>query len=272
LAQSRVAGKVGAPAKDILATYDEIFAWGGDDEAKQEVADSIEAASLPEGEQSVQSNNHGEGNDTQVLGSEDVEVAAKVSEDDVVLTAVAVAAPGEDALLEDFMAELRKARERVTTEASDESSDGGGKVSPPANVSIENDGGTAQKSTVEVVELISEVGSKMVVNHMPAHGEEAKAEHDSVDIAIPSSDGGLQQQPKQIRRKPRRRHIKNMSVLAVSQNLKSMGLPYVAKVFEDDNIDGATAQFLDDDLLRNQLKILTVSERLRTMHWISSFY
>jgi hypothetical protein len=46
LGQTRVVGKVEAPPKDILATYDEIFAWG-DDDAKQEEggSDSVEAAS-----------------------------------------------------------------------------------------------------------------------------------------------------------------------------------------------------------------------------------
>ena len=190
-------------------------------------------------------------------GSEVVETAAKVAENEIAVTA---AVPGEDALLEDFMAELRKARERVTTETPSELS-GGVETLAPANV-----------STQVMSEVKSDGGSMNAIKPVPAKTAEAKSEPAPVDTAITSSDEVLQQQPKQTRKKTRRRHIKNMSVLAVSQNLKSMGLPYVAKVFEDEKIDGAIAQFLDDDLLRNQLKILTVSERQRTMHWISTFY
>jgi hypothetical protein len=168
----------------------------------------------------------------------------------------------EDAMLADFMAELREARERIAPDDSSDTIDQSfakAVSSVEIRMSVPTDTALARNATAVI--------SKQT--------EHAHVENTNVCVsATTSAPLEFEQSPprNRSRRQPRQRHIKNMSVLSVSQTLKTMGLPYVAKVFEDENIDGAIAQFLDDDLLRNQLKILTISERQKTLNWISTFY
>jgi len=269
LSHSRVAGKPAAPEKDILATYDEIFAWG-DNEEKKEAPHHIE-----EGAQSTVQEDQPEGSTKDVHNGDNPCANNNSNASEVESTSKEDECPNsanEDALFEDFMAELRKARERVTTndDTPGEEADDGAKSSikaascegkvDSAAVSIENNLKTANLQP-QGTKTELDLSSNATVD------DDVKEK----DIIIASQpDLPVEKKKKKVRK--RQRHIKDMSVLSVSQTLKSMGLPYVAKVFEDEKIDGEVAQFLDDDLLRNQLKILTVSERQRTMEWISQYY
>jgi len=270
LSQSRVPGKPAAPEKDILATYDEIFAWG-DNETNEPL--QLQEEDQPAGED-VKSNecegSNGEMNNANVVSSESVpELALK--EDDS--SESGVLAPSDDALFADFMADLRKARERVavTDAPNEEAGDVGESASKLSQIPLGEKTEAAPTGMVEDVMMTASVQPSVSNSgRIETCVEKKTVENPASTIATYPADVIPQQ--KMIRKKSRRRHIKDMSVLSVSQTLKSMGLPYVAKVFEDENINGDIARFLDDDLLRNKLKILTVSERQRTMDWIAQYY
>lgn len=256
LSQSRVSAAGKNQPKDVLAAYDEIFAWGGNDSKGEDAVEPVVDATVDSSS-----------------GQDEVEMAVTTDTSQTEAATPLEHSGNEksvenDSAVLDFLAELRKARERVTSEEVNPKADGDSTGDPQPGTTVDsnndiraepNKGATPPTAATAIVPTA--LTTNTTISDCPP----------STSLPVPATAAPPTEVV--VARKPaRRRHIKHMSVLSVCQTLKAMGLPYVAKMFEEYAIDGAVAQFLDDDLLRNQLKILTVAERKRTMEWISQFH